>query len=66
MAFLFGRNRQKSSSDLPRLVKDLLPRIDGPANPKAEDLAKLLSQMKLILQGTHGRNTPPDMPALLK
>lgn len=28
MAFLFGRNKQKNPGDLPRLTKELLPRID--------------------------------------
>ena len=62
MAFLFGRNRQKASSELPRLVKELLPKIDGPSNPKAEELAKLLSQMKLILQGTQGTHSQCSSP----
>ncbi|KAI9812355.1 MAG: hypothetical protein M1832_000443 [Thelocarpon impressellum] len=56
MAFLFGRNRQKPSSDLPRQVKELILRLDqpGPGPAKTEELVKLLGQMKLILQG------PPD------
>ena len=31
MAFLFGRNKQKSTADLPRLAKDLIARLDQPA-----------------------------------
>lgn len=47
MSFLFGRARSRTAADLPRQAKDLFRNGTG----KAEDLAKVLSQMKLILQG---------------
>lgn len=58
MAFLFGRNRQKSNADLCRATKDLLTRLsaDERPNPRVEEeLAKNLAQMKITLQGTAGR-----------
>ncbi|KAL9586750.1 MAG: hypothetical protein Q9212_000696 [Teloschistes hypoglaucus] len=54
MAFLF---RNKSKTDLAKPAKDLLSRLwqSPPPPQKAEDeLVRLLSQMKLLLQGTQG------------
>ncbi|KAI9852922.1 MAG: hypothetical protein M1838_003716 [Thelocarpon superellum] len=66
MAFLFGRSRQNRSSDLPRLIKELVPRLKGPGGPqKAEELAKVLSQMKFILQGTHDTDSSPEQSSQL-
>ncbi|KAI9696081.1 MAG: hypothetical protein M1836_005912 [Candelina mexicana] len=64
MAFLFGRSRQKSACDLTRSVKEQIVRLDAPGQPKVrstaeEDLAKLLSQMKLMLQGTQETDSSP-------
>lgn len=60
MAFLFGgRGRQKPPTEIARALKDLLHRLWEPTvNPKVEeDAAKYMSQMKLIVQGTPGRNS---------
>jgi len=59
MAFLFGRNRQRSNSDLCRSTKDLLLKLESNRDERLtpryeEDLARNLGQMKLILQGTSG------------
>ncbi|KAI9772192.1 MAG: hypothetical protein M1839_002510 [Geoglossum umbratile] len=55
MSFLFGRNKQKSSAELSKLVKESILRLDGAGSQKAEeDLARLLAQIKHILQGTTG------------
>lgn len=57
MAFLFGgRARTKSPADLARAVKEALPKLsDTVTKSKAEeDVAKHMSQMKLIVQGTPG------------
>ncbi|KAM3413848.1 hypothetical protein BST61_g10525 [Cercospora zeina] len=68
MAFLFGRNRQRSASDLVKTVKDLLQRLpkeDGQLQPQQttkleEDIARNLAQMKISLQGTPELETSPD------
>ncbi|KIX03260.1 uncharacterized protein Z518_06812 [Rhinocladiella mackenziei CBS 650.93] len=55
MAFLFGgRGRQKPPAEIAKSLKDLLMRLADPTpNPKVEeDVAKHMSQMKLIVQGT--------------
>lgn len=54
MSFLFGRARSRTAADLPKQARDLLRNGTG----RTEDLAKLLSQMKLILQGEPDSN--PD------
>lgn len=57
MAFLFGRSKEKKNDELCRSTKDLLARFgeaEAPSQKTAEDLARNLSQMKLILQGTLG------------
>ncbi|KAI9674163.1 MAG: hypothetical protein M1817_001981 [Caeruleum heppii] len=53
MAFLFGRSRQKSPSDLVRHLKTAL-------TTDAEDSARLLAQMKLVLQGSHDTDASPE------
>ncbi|KAA8646369.1 hypothetical protein EYZ11_012024 [Aspergillus tanneri] len=54
MAFLFSRGRSRQPSDVVRSIKDMLGRLHEPSmNVKvADELTKLLSQMKLIVQGT--------------
>ncbi|KAL4782415.1 Mo25-like protein [Aspergillus varians] len=54
MAFFFNRGRSRQPSDVVRSIKDLLTRLrEPPAAAKVEDeLAKQLSQMKLMVQGT--------------
>ncbi|KAI9890595.1 MAG: hypothetical protein M1814_003793 [Vezdaea aestivalis] len=60
MAFLFGRSKQKGTADLPRLVKALIPALDYPDSPKGDEFAKLMAQMKQILQGTQDTDTNPE------
>ncbi|KAI9677291.1 MAG: hypothetical protein M1829_002633 [Trizodia sp. TS-e1964] len=67
MSFLFGRNKAKASIDLAKSVKEIIPKLDGPGgpqkvehNPCLEEAAKLLAQMKLILQGTHETESSPE------
>ncbi|KAJ5211662.1 uncharacterized protein N7498_003308 [Penicillium cinerascens] len=62
MAFFFNRGRSRQPADVVRSTKELLLRLqESPNTPKAEeDLAKQLSQMKVIVQGTQEVNTSPD------
>ncbi|KAJ5390228.1 uncharacterized protein N7496_001296 [Penicillium cataractarum] len=62
MAFFFNRGRSRQPADVVRSTKELLLRVqESPSNPKAdEELAKQLSQMKVIVQGTQEINTSPD------
>ncbi|KAI9811775.1 MAG: hypothetical protein M1827_005320 [Pycnora praestabilis] len=63
MAFLFGRNKQKSSVniDLAKTVKDLISRLDGTGPPKnEEELASALARMKMVLQGTQETDSSPE------
>ncbi|KAL8926381.1 MAG: hypothetical protein Q9208_002924 [Pyrenodesmia sp. 3 TL-2023] len=60
MAFLF---RHKSKTDLAKPTKELLLQLWQSTTPtqKAEDeLVRLVSQMKLILQGTHDTESSPE------
>ncbi|KAL4879696.1 conidiophore development protein hymA [Aspergillus karnatakaensis] len=54
MAFFFNRGRSRQPSDVVRSIKDSLLRLREPSTAaKVEDeLAKQLSQMKLMVQGT--------------
>ncbi|KAH8695524.1 conidiophore development protein HymA [Talaromyces proteolyticus] len=64
MAFLFNRSaRPRSPSEVARTAKDLLSRLwDSPSSPKLEDdIAKQLSQMKLITQGTPEMDSTPAL-----
>ncbi|CAG7918412.1 unnamed protein product [Penicillium olsonii] len=62
MAFFFNRGRSRQPAEIVRSTKELLSRIkDSQNGPKAEeDLAKQLSQMKVMVQGTQEVNTSPD------
>ncbi|KAI0973149.1 Mo25-like protein [Xylaria arbuscula] len=62
MAFLFGRGRSRTNTiDLSKQAKDHVLRLDGPGGPtKAEELAKVLNQMKLVLQGVPDYETTPE------
>ncbi|PHH61583.1 hypothetical protein CDD81_8164 [Ophiocordyceps australis] len=61
MSFLFGRARPRPAADLPRQAREHLLRLDGPNGAsKAEDLARVLSQMKMILQGSHETDSSPE------
>jgi len=61
MAFLFGRNKQRSSLDLCRSTRELLHKLEGSRDERSlprieEELARNLGQMKLVLQGTAGED----------
>ncbi|KAJ9610863.1 Hym1p [Cladophialophora chaetospira] len=63
MAFLFGgRGRQKQPAEIARSLKDLLVKLHEPSpSPKVEDdVAKHMSQMKLIVQGTPEVDCSPE------
>ena len=63
MAFLFGRGgRQKQPAELARSLKDLIPKLsDNGSPPKAEEeVARTMSQMKVIVQGTQEAESNPD------
>ncbi|EGO57153.1 hypothetical protein NEUTE1DRAFT_123487 [Neurospora tetrasperma FGSC 2508] len=54
MSFLFGRARTRTNvSDLPRQAREHVVKLDQGPQGKVEELAKVLSQMKQLLQGTH-------------
>ncbi|GAB7352291.1 hypothetical protein MBLNU459_g2747t3 [Dothideomycetes sp. NU459] len=64
MAFLFGRNRTRSSQELTRSTKELMGKLiaegDKPTPKTEEELARNLAQMKVILQGTPELEVSPD------
>ncbi|KAK4215001.1 conidiophore development protein hymA [Rhypophila sp. PSN 637] len=63
MAFqvLFGRGRGRSPTDLPKQAREHIGKIEGPGGAaKAEELAKVLSQIKQILQGPPEGESNPD------
>ncbi|KAH8892506.1 Mo25-like protein [Thozetella sp. PMI_491] len=62
MSFFFGRARTRTNaSELPRQARELVTKLEGPtAAAKAEELAKILSQMKAILQGTQEADSSPE------
>ncbi|KAI0403029.1 Mo25-like protein [Xylaria palmicola] len=62
MAFLFGRGRSRTNTiDLSKQAKDHVLKLDGPGGPaKAEELAKVLNQMKSVLQGIPEYETTPE------
>ncbi|KAH7040395.1 Mo25-like protein [Microdochium trichocladiopsis] len=62
MSFLFGRGRTRTNTlDLSKQARDHVLKLDGPGGPaKAEELAKVLAQMKLILQGTPEAESSPE------
>lgn len=65
MAFLF---RHKSKTDLAKPTKDLISQLwqSPPPSQKTEDeLVRLLSQIKLILQGTQDTESSPEQVAQL-
>ncbi|KAI1178244.1 Mo25-like protein [Nemania sp. FL0916] len=67
MAFLFGRNRGRANTiDLAKQAKDHVLKLDGPGGPaKADELAKVLNQVKLALQGVPEYESTPDQVYLL-
>ncbi|KAK3392240.1 Mo25-like protein [Sordaria brevicollis] len=62
MSFLFGRARTRTNvSDLPRQAREHVVKLEGPQGQnKVEELAKVLSQMKQLLQGTHDQEASPE------
>ncbi|UKZ73441.1 hypothetical protein TrVFT333_001088 [Trichoderma virens FT-333] len=53
MSFLFGRGRSRAAADLPRQARDHIMKLESPNGiSKAEELARVLNQMKVVLQGT--------------
>ncbi|KAI9928935.1 hypothetical protein AWENTII_001402 [Aspergillus wentii] len=62
MAFFFNRGRSRQPSDVVKSIKELLARLrESPSTAKVEDdLAKQLSQMKLMVQGTQEIDTSPE------
>ncbi|KAF4591513.1 conidiophore development protein hymA [Ophiocordyceps camponoti-floridani] len=61
MSFLFGRARGRAAADLPKQAHDHITKLDGPNGAsKAEELARVLNQMKLILQGTNEADNSPE------
>ncbi|KAF6785576.1 hypothetical protein CMUS01_16553, partial [Colletotrichum musicola] len=61
MSFLFGRARTRPTVDLPKQARDHVTKLEGPNGAsKSEELAKVLNQMKFILQGTHESDSSPE------
>ncbi|KAH8601356.1 conidiophore development protein-like protein hymA [Bisporella sp. PMI_857] len=61
MSFLFGGRRRGNTVDLAKQAKEQISRLDGPGGAvKAEELAKTLSQMKFVLQGTQETESSPE------
>ncbi|KAI0539156.1 Mo25-like protein [Xylaria digitata] len=62
MAFLFGRGRSRTNTiDLSKQAKEHVLKLDGPGGPaKAEELARVLNQTKLILQGVPEYESTPE------
>ncbi|RYO93362.1 hypothetical protein DL766_000752 [Monosporascus sp. MC13-8B] len=62
MSFFFSRGRTRTNTnDLPKQARDHVLKLDGPGGPaKAEELVKVLSQMKHLLQGTPEVESTPE------
>jgi len=63
MAFLFGRSRQRSASDLVKSTKELLLRLnkdDGQNQKNEEELARTLALTKTTLQGSPDVDAQPE------
>lgn len=64
MAFLFGRGKNRANTPgLSQQARQLMLALDGPesaAELAKADLAKVLAQMKLIVQGTHEAESSPE------
>ncbi|KAK0732704.1 armadillo-type protein [Apiosordaria backusii] len=59
---LFGRTRTRTNAtDLPKQAREHVTKLEGPqGGPKADELAKVLSQIKMILQGTPEAEPSPE------
>ncbi|KAI5797643.1 Mo25-like protein [Geopyxis carbonaria] len=62
MSFLFGRNRQKTPQELVRSLKEYIGKLDVPLERRraSEEASRLLSQLKLILQGNSEADPSPE------
>ncbi|KAG9245112.1 conidiophore development protein-like protein hymA [Calycina marina] len=61
MSFLFNRRPRTNTVDLPKQAKEQITKINGPGGAvKSEELAKTLTQMKFMLQGTQETETSPE------
>ncbi|PFH55022.1 hypothetical protein XA68_11019 [Ophiocordyceps unilateralis] len=61
MSFLFGRARGRAVADLSKQAYENISRLDGPNGAaKAEELVRVLNQMKLVLQGTNETDSSPE------
>ncbi|KAI5926075.1 Mo25-like protein [Camillea tinctor] len=61
MSFLFGRGRTRTNTiDLAKQAREHILRLDVGGPAKAEELARVLSQMKLLLQGTPESESTPE------
>ncbi|KAJ4864481.1 mo25-like domain-containing protein [Trichoderma breve] len=61
MSFLFGRGRSRAAADLPRQARDHIMKLESPNGvSKAEELARVLNQMKVVLQGTQETESSPE------
>ncbi|KAI0602292.1 Mo25-like protein [Biscogniauxia mediterranea] len=61
MSFLFGRGRTRTNTiDLAKQAREHVLRLDVGGPAKAEELARVLSQMKLLLQGTPESESTPE------
>ncbi|KAL6879612.1 conidiophore development protein hymA [Trichoderma longibrachiatum] len=61
MSFLFGRGRSRAAADLPRQARDHILKLESPNGvSKAEELARVLNQMKVVLQGTQETESSPE------
>ncbi|KAI8160538.1 Conidiophore development protein hymA [Colletotrichum sp. SAR 10_70] len=61
MSFLFGRARTRPAVDLPKQARDHVTKLEGPnGSVKAEELARVLNQMKFVLQGTQEADSSPE------
>ncbi|KAK4187591.1 Mo25-like protein [Podospora australis] len=62
MSFFFGRTRARTNTlDLPRQAREHVTKLEGPqGGPKAEELAKVLTQIKFTLTGTPEQEATPE------
>ncbi|KAH9893747.1 Mo25-like protein [Xylariomycetidae sp. FL2044] len=61
MSFFFGRARARTNTiDLSKQAREHVLKLDVGGAAKAEELSKVLSQMKLILQGTSEVESTPE------
>lgn len=63
MSFLFGRARSRANAaELCKQAREYIGKLEGtaPGAAKADELAKVLSQMKQILQGTPDSEASPE------